>query len=292
MMGAGLFLAGLPPVVRAENQQFQVVPPPLPMMRLLTDWAELSNDLIYLKAKAGGITLKGGGYTGVFNAITSTHTGVAVNFAFIGMGGDLPSNYSSMAGFQGDMGFSVLSEGVNFVVDPLSTPARNQKGWALPISVGPTLTMMNSSIVTSYLRTNTSGTIVSEDDTVDIFGVLYGWQAGIGVGIPLDRNNYLRLFPFATLNQNLGGSFTVTTDLTSTSADAEKSPPSTSYGMDIQIPRWNLSVGSIIQQMKKQKEGDDDVKTTMYRLSWTLRFSAANRQARLEKIKAGRSQSK
>ncbi|HOW27288.1 MAG TPA: hypothetical protein PK876_02130 [Elusimicrobiota bacterium] len=262
----------------ASNQQFQITPPPLPMMRMSSDRAELSNDVMYIKAKAGDFKMKGGGYSGLFNVITDDHSGLSINLAMLSMGGDLPASMTTQPGEKGDMATTVFTNGFNLVIDPMGTPGRNQEGWTMPISIGPNYTFMTFEMYDSYLKTSGNDVSVEHDHTL-MTGLLYGWQMGAGLGIPLGTNNWMRIFPFYTLNQNLGGSFSFTTDGFSTSVPVEKSPPSTSMGFDIQIPRWGLSVGSVIQNVKKQQSGDKDVKVDIYRFSWTWRFPKPAEQA-------------
>ena len=141
---------------------------------------------------------------------------------------------------------------------------------------GPNMALTMLTLATPYHAragvTDADSTIFTMNTTVALFGVQFGAQAGIPVA-------KLKLAPFFMANMESGtASFTfnhgysgVRSLVTSSVVDIE--PFTTlSYGADIIIVPWNLSIGTLLQQAAANGE-QQGFKTTLFTLSWHFRRS-------------------
>lgn len=110
-------------------------------------------------------------------------------------------------------------------------------------------------------------------DTFEIASSMYGYQLGMQLNIPLSSD--FRISPFfmmssssgtATLTDNPGSG---NTSASSYSADIPKST-TTSFGMDIIIS--DVSIGTVLQQIKSTTQGSDNVKVVMISAGYHFSF--------------------
>ncbi|OGS57306.1 MAG: hypothetical protein A3J79_10710 [Elusimicrobia bacterium RIFOXYB2_FULL_62_6] len=162
-----------------------------------------------------------------------------------------------------------LPMSLNLEVQPLHT----RRG-SLILFGGPTMTFNVLSMVTPYYAVTSGGsanrTAFTMDSTAFMGGIQLGAQGGINAG------NF-KLAPFFLMTTQSGAAtvtfdsgYSGTTSFTGDTTATIDPFTTTSFGMDIIYTPWNLSFGTMFQQMAAQ--GDNEgMDTTLFQLSWHFR---------------------
>ncbi|MBI2068989.1 MAG: hypothetical protein HYT79_00160 [Elusimicrobia bacterium] len=266
---------------RAQQSNFQIAPAPIAYPYFEPRRTDIKLTGVYFGIKATDISIKGGGINGNFRRSMNETAAFDAQLGLFGLGGELPGFalpfvYSNALWTPVIDGKASLS-GVSFPLSfNLEIQALNRPGGSLLFFAGPNMALALLSMVTPYHAqsgvTNAAKTNFTAEMTTFLGGVQGGAQGSVRMG-------QVKVVPFfMTMTQSGSASFSfkhgysgVRSLVTSSVVDIEPFTVN-SFGADIIIIPWNLSIGTLIQQMSAEKD-QQGVKTTIFQLSWHFRGS-------------------
>lgn len=281
ILAGTLFLLSMTAAAGAQQSNFQISPAPIayPYFEPRRMDVKLTGTYMSMESDDAATTISGGGANGIIRYAFSELFAVDASMGFTVLGGEMPgfampffyggNFWTPVVTGKADLTGVSLPMSFNLEVQPLHT----RRG-SLILFGGPMMTFNSLSMVTPYYAvtggTPAPRTAFTTDSTVLLGGVQFGAQGGINAG------NF-KFTPFVLMNTQ-SGTATVTFDsgyknTTSYVGDTTVTIDpftSTSIGMDVIYTPWDLSFGTMFQQMAAQ--GDNEgMSTTMLQLSWHFR---------------------
>ncbi len=269
----------------AQQSNFQIAPSPIAYPYFTDGRSDGLLGASFISITSQYMTLTGGAAEFKGRTAFSDYTAIDIDFGMAGMGGSMPGippispiytsgafhvpYYTQVAG-DATLSFLSMRMSANLELQLLHDDIGS-----LILFGGPNLNFSQFTITTPFNLIvpppwGNAGTVYKGyTDTLTINSTLTGWQMGMQMDIALATD--FRLSPFfmissfsgtANLSDTTTASGTVNTSL---SADIPAAS-SMSFGMDIVI--GDFSVGSLIQQMKKSKSSDQDVRVIMISVSY------------------------
>lgn len=279
LLGIFAALSASGPAFGSSN--FQIAPPPIAYPYFESGRTDSKVEPAYIDVKATDFSLKGGGVNFDSRHAFSDSIAADVQGGIFALNGEMPGvpPITPIPAYSGGtfLGYwmpqatgkaKVTVTSVQMSINLEFQPFHNDSG-GLIVFGGPSLGVMNMVMNTPYSLTFGATTNSGYTDTLTISSVTTGLQVGLQGDITLARN--LKISPFL-MTSSYSGTSTLKDDPNvstasgySTTADIP-SYSSSSMGMDIVI--GNLSIGTLLQQMKSQKNSSDNVKVTMLRMGY------------------------
>ena len=268
----------------AADSSFQIAPPPIAHPYFEPGKTDSKIEPIYINIAATDFSLSGGGVNFDTRHVFTEVLALDVQGGFFALNGEMPGippltlipAYTAGGSFLGY--YAALPTGkakVNMTSIQMSVNVEFQPihgdGGGLIIFGGPNLGIMSMKMKTPYnlYWAATGTTATGYTDTLSISSVTAGIQMGLQGDIAV--GDTVRLTPFIMVSTSSGSS-TMEDDPgvkgvtgTTTTADIPSST-STSLGMDIVM--GDLSIGTVLQQMKPKANETEGVKITMFRLGY------------------------
>ena len=265
----------------AQQSNFQISPAPItyPYFEPRRFDAKVTGTYLSMKSDDGSFSIGGGGANGALRYAISELFAVDGTLGIMVLSGKMPGfampfYYSGtfwtphVTGKADLTGFS-MPFSFNLEVQPVHT-----RGGSLILFGGPLLTFNYLSIATPYYATagltTAKRTLFTTDTTMLMGGVQFGAQGGINAG------NF-KFAPFIMMNTQSGAAtetfdsgYSGTTSYVGNTTVTINPFTTTSMGMDIIYTPWNLSFGTLFQQMAAQGS-NKGVSTTLLQLSWHFR---------------------
>jgi len=271
-------------LVFAADSNFQIAPPPIAHPYFEPGKTDSKIEPIYINIAATDFSLSGGGINFDTRHVFTEVFALDVQGGLFALNGEMPGippitripAYDAGGGFLGyytaqatgkaKVNMTSIQMSVNVEFQPI-----HGDGGGLIIFGGPNLGIMRMTMKTPYnlYWAATGTTTTGFTDTLSISSVTVGLQVGLQGDIAV--SDAVRLTPFIMVSSSSGNSTMEDdpgvkgVDGTTSTADIPSST-STSLGMDIVM--GDLSIGTVLQQMKPKANETEGVKITMFRLGY------------------------
>lgn len=272
-----------PAAVLGADSNFQIAPPPIAHPYFEPGKTDSKIEPIYINIASTDFSLSGGGVNFDTRHVFTEVLALDVQGGFFALNGEMPGippitlipaysggsflgYYAALPTGKAKVNMTSIQMSVNVEFQPV-----HGDGGGLIIFGGPNLGIMSMTMKTPYnlYWAPTGTTTTGFTDTLSISSVTAGIQMGLQGDIAV--GDTVRLTPFIMVSTSSGSS-TMEDDPgvkgvtgTTTTADIPSST-STSLGMDIVM--GDLSIGTVLQQMKPKANETEGVKITMFRLGY------------------------
>lgn len=277
-----------PSQVLGEQSNFQIAPPPIAYPYFEPGRLDGKIEPIFVGITAKDISLSGGGVNLDIRQAFSEFMAMDMQAGIFLLSGEMPGippitpipAYSTTGSFGGyyttrvdgkaKVSMTSMAISANLELQPI-----HGKHGGIIIFGGPNIGIMSMDMKTPYSLivppsfSNAGQVRSGYTDTLTISSSTAGFQFGLQGDIHITGD--LKLSPFfmtsstsgsATLKDNPGAAgvsgYSSTADIPTSS--------SSSLGMDIII--GNLSIGTVLQEMKSQEKGTEDINITLFRLGY------------------------
>ena len=274
-----------PGAALGADSNFQIAPPPIAYPYFEPGRTDSKIEPVSINIEAKDFSLSGGGVNFDTRHVFTEMLAMDFQGGFFALNGEMPGvppitpipAYSSTTGnFMGyyiprttgkaKVKMTSIQVGFNLEFQPV-----HGEGGGLIIFGGPNLGMAKMTMETPYnlYWAATGTTTTGFTDTLTVTSTTVGFQLGLQGDIAIAEN--FRLSPFIMTSANTG-SATMTDDpgVKGVSGDTTTAdiPSSSSMAMGMDIIIGDLSLGTVIQQMKPKENETEGVKITMFRLGY------------------------
>ena len=275
-----LFFGFFGTMLSAQQSNFSIAPSPVPYPYFDEGWSDLTAGGSYIRissspmemsgvllgvkgrsAMAGTFALDAGG---MFGILTGSMPGIGPMTPIYTSGSYSYVPYFTQVTGSAKITFVNFSGNLGLEVQPI----RNEH-FDMIFFGGLVLGMNSLTIYTPYNLivpppySNAGQAYTGYTDTLTINSYPYGFQAGVQFDIALSEN--FRLSPFVMMN-SVSGTATMTDNPGAGAAGSSSSvtiPRSTSYSFGMDIIIGDVSVGTLLQQLKSAGEGNGSAKTVI-----------------------------
>jgi len=269
----------------AQQSNFQIAPSPIAYPYFEDGRFDGRFDLTFINISMDNFNLTGGDMGGRVRSAFSDYLAIDGTFGAMFLGGSMKpglapisfysSSWYTVPGDKASLSFLAMRGSINLELQPIHT-----SDFDVILFGGPQFMISNFAITSKYRMIRYSDGYVSPyeyEDKLTIVSTMSGVQAGIQLDINLGSD--MRVSPFFMMTSS-SGSATMTDDpqlegYDPVSYDVDiPSTTSMSYGMDILF--GDISIGTVLQQMKKTEETTQDTSIIMISVSFLFSDGAKN----------------
>ncbi len=230
----------------ANQNNFQIAPSPLANPSYEEGKKNLKVSAAYLNLKYDSVSLSGINVQAAVRFVTIKDFAISAALPFTVLVGNLGTS-------QADASFTMMNWSPSFL---LEYQYKFNDKFSL-IGFGG----LGINFLFSYYE------MVVFNSYVDVSSYAFTLNSPIGLQGRLSIIKNFTLAPFILFNYNYGGVATVVADGVSSDTTID-GYSSISYGMDIIYNPWNLSVGTVLQQIGASSGSEEDVDIFMIQFSW------------------------
>lgn len=278
---AFLFMAAASDRAEAQQGNFQISAAPIayPFFEPRRKDIKVTGTYLAMESKDGDISIAGGGASGVFRYAFSELFAMDASFGLTALTGEMPG--FAMPFYYGGGYWNPVVTGKSDLYG-LSVPmsfnlevqALHSRAGSLIFFGGPTLTANSLTMETPYYAvsgvTTAARTLFTTTTKVIMGGAQFGVQGGINAGNFKFTPFFMMTSQSGTAMMTFESGYKGTSSFVGdTTSDIDPFTTS-SMGMDIIYAPWNLSFGTVFQQIAAKKSADE-MSTTLFQLSWHFR---------------------
>ena len=258
----------------SQQSNFQIAPSPIAYPYFEEGRFDGTVDATFISMSMTNFSMAGGDLGGRGRAALSDFFAIDGTLGMTFLGGNMkpglvPISYYdpfwiAIPGDEATLSFFSMRGSINLEIQPIHTPE-----FDIILFGGPQFMFSNYTITSDYSLFNGVTYATGYEDKLTIISTMSGLQMGIQVDINLGSE--IRLSPFFMMTTS-SGSATMTDDpqlegYDPVSYDVDiPSTTSTSLGMDIIFE--DISIGTVLQQMKKTDETSEDTRIIMISISY------------------------
>lgn len=266
----------------AQQSNFQIAPSPIAYPYFEDGRFDGRFDLTFINISMDNFNLTGGDMGGRVRSAFSDYLAIDGTFGAMFLGGSMKPGlapisfystyWTTVPGDKASLSFLAMRGSINLELQPIHT-----SDFDVILFGGPQFMISNFTITSDYSMVHGATVVEGYEDKLTIVSTMSGVQAGIQLDINLGSD--MRVSPFFMMTSS-SGSATMTDDpqlegYDPVSYDVDiPSTTSMSYGMDIIF--GDISIGTVLQQMKKTEETTQDTSIIMISVSFLFSDGAKN----------------
>ena len=272
----------------AQQSNFQIAPSPIAYPYFEEDRVDVYFGASYIDIAMDNINKKGGDLSGKIRSAISNHFAIDGAIGLTGLVGSMkpgipPLSYdtflynSPVPDDKAELSFFAFRGSANIEFQPIHSSV-----FDIILFVGPQFTSSTLDITTEYtVVSNFTGDVYSGwEETLTVTSRMYGMQGGIQLDLKL--GNDIMLSPFFMISTSSGSAKMKNLPDGGMGADSISynmdipSTTSMSYGMDIIL--GNISIGTVLQQLKSSGKENEDSTIIMISVGYGFPVGAENRK--------------